>query len=45
MNNYLYQHLSQLCGLSHTSINSKKYVKNKMFIDTNYLKKILKRYE
>ena len=45
MNNYLYQHLSKLCGLSHTSINSKKYVKNKMFIDTNYLKKILKKYE
>ncbi len=45
MNNFLYQHLSKLCDLGYTSINSKKYVKNKMFIDTNYLKKILKKYE
>ena len=44
-NNYLYQRLSRICKLNHISINSKKYVKNKMFIDTNYLSKILKKYE
>ena len=43
--NYLYNHLSKICGLKHFEISSKKYINKKMFIDRSTILKLIKKYE
>lgn len=43
--NYLYKHLSKICGLKHFEISSKKYINKKMFIDRSTILKLIKKYE